>query len=58
MERNLKKLIGTETETDAYEKLFRFEKDNAGIIAAVTPRNREIERVKKCSGLINHILEM
>ena len=50
MERNLKKIIGTGKETDAYEKLFRFEKDSAGIIAAVAPRNREIERVKKMCG--------
>lgn len=50
MERNLKKIIGTGKETEAYEKFFRFEKDSAGIIAAVAPRNREIERVKKMCG--------
>lgn len=50
MERNLKKLIGSNKGTKSYEKYFRFERDGDGIIAAVGPRNSEIEKAKRMCG--------
>lgn len=50
MERNLKKLIGTDKKVREAEKYFRFERDKEGIIAAIAPQNSEISKAKKMCG--------
>lgn len=50
MERNLKKLIGTDKKVKEAEKYFRFERDKEGIIAAIAPKNGEISKAKKMCG--------
>lgn len=50
MERNLKKLIGTDKKVKEAEKYFRFERDKEGIIAAIAQKNGEISKEKKMCG--------
>ena len=50
MERNLKKLIGTDKKVKEAEKYFRFERDKEGIIAAIAPKYSEISKAKKMCG--------
>ncbi len=50
LDRNYKKLIGTNRVTDQFEKYFRFERDKEGIIAAVMQKNSVIENEKKLMG--------
>ena len=50
MERNLRKLIGTDKTVKEAEKYFRFERDKEGIIAAIAPKNGEISKAKKMCG--------
>lgn len=50
LERNLRKLIGTDKEAPGSEKYFRLERDKEGIAAAVMPRNGEIEKEKEMLG--------